>query len=264
MGTRTDQPPPLPATTTVAEVVARMDADGYAVVERLLPATQVAAIKADLDRVLADVPLGRNDFEGYRTKRIYNLFAKTRAMDDVALHPLLLGVLDQVLGQYQFSAPVGIQIGPGEPAQVLHHDDTVYPLPWPHAEAVVNSMWAFDDFTEANGATRIVPGSHRRPHQAYDPHQPTIALEMPAGSVVFYPGTVIHGGGANTTDRPRLGVILEFVSSWIRPQENHVLGVPKAVVRTLPERLQELLGYNVYPPFVGNVDGRHPRKYLDD
>ena len=82
--------------------------------------------------------------------------------------------------------------------------------------------------------------------------------------MVFYPGSVLHGGGANTTDRPRLGVILEFCAGWIRPQENHVLGVPRAVVRDLPERLQELLGYNVHPPFLGNVDGRHPRKYLAD
>lgn len=255
---------PLTSSATADDVVAAMEAHGYAVVERLLPPEQVATTKAALEHVLAEVPLGRNDFEGFRTKRIYNLFAKTRAMDEIALHPLLLGVLDQVLGHYQFSAPVGIQIGPGEPAQVLHHDDVVYPLPWPHAEAVVNSMWAFDDFTEANGATRIVPGSHRRAEGAYDPHQPSMPLTMPAGSVVFYPGTVLHGGGANTTDRPRLGVILEFVSAWIRPQENHVLGVPPAVVATLPERLQELLGYNVYPPFVGNVDGRHPRKYLPD
>jgi ectoine hydroxylase-related dioxygenase (phytanoyl-CoA dioxygenase family) len=264
VGTITDQPPPLPATASVADVVGRMDEHGYAVVEHVLGLEQVAAIKADLDRVLADVPLGRNEFEGFRTKRIYNLFAKTRAMDDVALHPLLLGVLDDVLGNYQFSAPVGIQIGPGEPAQVLHHDDLVYPLPWPHDEVVVNSMWAFDDFTEANGATRIVPGSHRRDEQRFALDQPTIALEMPAGSVVLYPGTVVHGGGANTTDRPRLGVILEFSAGWVRPQENHLLGVPKSVVRTLPERLQELLGYGVYPPFLGNVDGRHPRKYLDD
>jgi hypothetical protein len=230
----------------------------------VLSSDEVAVIKADLERVLEDVPYGRNDFEGHQTKRIYNLFAKTRTLDDVALHPLLLGVLDRVLGLYQFSAPVGIQIGPGNPAQVIHMDDSVYPLPWPHQEVVVNSMWAFDDFTEANGATRVVRGSHRRASADHPSDMTTVALEMPAGSVAFYPGSVLHGGGANHTDRPRLGVILEFVSAWLRPQENHVLGVPKAVVRELPERLAELLGYNVYPPFVGNVDGRHPRKYLTD
>jgi ectoine hydroxylase-related dioxygenase (phytanoyl-CoA dioxygenase family) len=252
------------ATATPDEVVAAMDRDGFCVVEHLLSPDQVAATKADLERVLEDVPYGRNDFEGHQTKRIYNLFAKTRALDDLALHPLLLGVLDRVLGHYQFSAPVGIQIGPGNPAQVIHMDDSVYPLPWPHEDVVVNSMWAFDDFTEANGATRVVPGSHRRATADHPPEMEAVALEMPAGSVAFYPGTVLHGGGANRTDRPRLGVILEYVAAWLRPQENHVLGVPKAVVRELPERLAELLGYNVYPAFLGNVDGRHPRKYVDD
>jgi ectoine hydroxylase-related dioxygenase (phytanoyl-CoA dioxygenase family) len=255
--------PHLSRDTSVDEVVAQMDEQGYAVVERLVPSTQTARIREDLTEVLASVPLGRNDFEGFATRRIYNVFAKTRALDDLALHPMLEGVLDRVLGLHQFSAPVGIEIGPGEKAQILHFDDSIYPLPWPHPEVVVNSMWAFDDFTEANGATRIVPGSHRRTTAEYDPDQPTIPLTMPAGSVVFYTGTVLHKGGANTTSLPRLGVILEFCAGWIRAQENHVIGVPRDVARALPARLQELLGYNVYPPFIGNVDGRHPRKYLD-
>jgi ectoine hydroxylase-related dioxygenase (phytanoyl-CoA dioxygenase family) len=255
--------PPLPRDAAVDAVVHQMDEQGYAVVERLLPTEHAARIRAELTEVLAAVPLGRNDFEGFGTRRIYNIFAKTRALDELALHPLLEGVLDRVLGLHQFSAPVGIEIGPGEKAQILHYDDAIYPLPWPHPEVVVNSMWAFDDFTEANGATRVVPASHHRPTATYDPDQPTIALEMPAGSVVFYTGTLLHRGGANATDRPRLGVILEFCAGWIRPQENHVIGVPRHVARTLPARLQELLGYNVYPPFIGNVDGRHPRKYLE-
>jgi ectoine hydroxylase-related dioxygenase (phytanoyl-CoA dioxygenase family) len=85
---------------------------------------------------------------------------------------------------------------------------------------------------------------------------------MPAGSVLFYVGNLTHGGGANRTGGRRLGVILEFVASWLRPQENHVVAVPRDVVSGLPERLQELLGHNVYPPFLGYVDGRHPRRVL--
>jgi len=253
----------LPSDASVDDVVAAMDDQGYAVVEHVLSSDEVARVRADLTRVLAEVPYGRNEFEGYHTRRIYNLFGKTRAFDEIALHPLLLGVLDRVLGHYQFSAPVGIEIGPGEAAQVLHQDDLIYPLPWPHDQVVVNSMWAFDDFTEANGATRMVPGSHRRAEFPYSNDLPTVSVEMPAGSVVFYPGTVLHGGGANRTDSPRLGVILEFVAAWLRAQENHVIGVPWSVARTLPPRLQELLGWNVYPPFVGNVDGRDPRKFLE-
>jgi ectoine hydroxylase-related dioxygenase (phytanoyl-CoA dioxygenase family) len=251
------------ATATVDDVVAGMDEVGYAVVEGLLDPATIAAARADLDRALSDLPTGRNDFEGYATQRVYALFAKTRAFDDAATHPLVLGVLDRVLGtDYQFSAPVGINIGAGEKVQVLHRDDSIYPLPWPHPEVVVNTMWALEDFTTENGATRVVPGSHKWESPEYDLDAETITLEMPAGSVIFYPGSVLHGGGANRTERARLGVVLEYVVGWLRPQENHILAVPPDTVRQLPERLQELLGYNVYPPFVGYVDGRHPRKSL--
>jgi len=240
-----------------------LGADGYVIVEGMLSPSEVALARHDLARVLAETPTGRNDFEGFSTQRVYALFAKTRTFDEVAIHPLVLGVLDRVLGQYQLSAPVGIQIRPGEKAQVLHRDEGVYPLPRPHPVVVINSMWPLDDFTAANGATRLVPGSHlweddRRPNADTEA---TVA-EMPAGSAMFYLGNLWHGGGANQTERPRLGVILEYVVSWLRPQENHCLAVPRVVVRELPERLQELLGYNIYPPFLGYVDGRHPRSVL--
>lgn len=248
---------------TVDAIVAGMDETGAAIVTDLLSVDDVASIRTELDAILDATPLGRNPFEGYKTRRIYNLFAKTRAFDGPATDSLVLGVLDRVLGpNYQFSAPVGICIGPGEEAQILHRDDSVYPLAWPHDEVVVNTMWAFDDFTAENGGTRVVPGSHRweSPHPEGDVE--TVHAEIPAGSVMFYRGSVLHGGGANLTDRSRLGVILEYVAAWLRPQENHVLGVPQDVVADLPRRLQELLGYNVYPPFLGYVDGVHPTRFL--
>jgi len=248
--------------TLLSRVLADLDRDGYAVVESLLSADEAAAVRSGLREVLDSTPTGRNDFEGYKTRRIYALFAKTRAFDALAIHPLLLGVLDGVLGpSYQLSAPTGIEIGPVEKAQVLHTDDGIYPLPRPHPEVVLNSMWALDDFTEANGATRVVPGSHkwtdRRPTE-----DETVKVTMPAGSVLFISGNLWHGGGANTTERTRLGVLLEYAAGWLRPQENHVIAVPPKVVRTLEPRLQELLGYGIHPPFVGYVDGRHPRRAL--
>ena len=250
--------------TDVDDVVAGLDEVGYAIVEGVLSPDEVAATKAEMRRVLDTTPYGRNDFEGFGTKRVYALFGKTRAWDAPATSPLVLGVLDRVLGPaYQLSAPTGIEIGPGEKAQVIHRDDSIYPLPRPHQEVVVNTMWPLDDFTEENGATRIIPGSHRS-HDRPDPSTPTIGAAMPAGSVMFYLGSVWHGGGANQTDATRLGVILEYVAGWLRPQENHLLAVPRDVAVTLPERLQELLGYNIYPPFVGYVDGRHPRRALEE
>jgi len=237
--------------------------DGYVIVEGVLDRAAVAAIKTELDRVLQSTPTGRNPFEGFGTKRIYRLFAKSRAFDDLAIHPVMLGVLDRVIGPCQLSAPTGIQIGPGEPAQILHRDDSIYPMPQPHPEVVLNTMWALDDFTIANGATRFVPDSHRwEPSRQPAEDDALVHAEMPAGSVAFYTGSIWHGGGANRTDRPRLGVILEYVAAWLRPQENHVIGVAPEVVASLPERLQELLGYNIYPPFMGYVDGRHPRRFL--
>jgi ectoine hydroxylase-related dioxygenase (phytanoyl-CoA dioxygenase family) len=249
---------------SIEEVVQSLERDGYAVVRGMLSGQEVAATKADLAGVLARTPTGRNDFEGLLTRRIYALFAKTRAFDLPAIHPLVLGVAERSIGHCQLSAPTGIEIGPGEVAQPLHFDDSIYPVPRPHPELVLNTMWALDDFTEANGATRLVPGSHRSATATPPSMSDTVAAEMPAGSVMFYVGSIWHGGGANRTDVPRLGVILEYAASWLRQQENHILAVPPAVVRTLPERLQELLGYNIRPPFVGYVDGRHPLRTLHD
>jgi ectoine hydroxylase-related dioxygenase (phytanoyl-CoA dioxygenase family) len=252
------------AGATAELVLDALATDGYCIVEGLLPAEAVAQARTSLLDVLESTPRGRNEFEGYGTQRIYALFAKTRAFDAPALHPLLLGVLDGLLGHYQLSAPTGIQIGAGERAQVLHQDQSIYPLPPDYPDVVLNTMWALDDFTEANGATRLIPGSHRWVGRRPSGSDEIAFAEMPAGSVAFYVGRIWHGGGANTTDRPRLGVILEYVAAWLRAQETHLLAVPRDVVAGLPERLQELLGYNIYPPFVGYVDGRHPRRYIAD
>jgi ectoine hydroxylase-related dioxygenase (phytanoyl-CoA dioxygenase family) len=252
-----------PVPFEVEAIVGGLGSDGYVICERVLDGDRVAAMHAELDQILARTPTGRNEFEGYSTRRIYRLFAKTRAFDDLAIDPVMLGVVDALIGPAQLSAPTGIQIGPGEPDQLWHRDDSIYPLPEPHDEVVLNTMWAFDDFTIDNGATRFVAGSHAwEPGRVPGDDDAVVTAEMPAGSVAFYTGSVWHGGGANHTGVPRLGVILEYAAAWLRPQENHVIGVPPAVVAELPERLQELLGYNIYPPFVGYVDGRHPRRFL--
>jgi len=247
----------------ISEVADRLDIEGYAIVERLVTAADARTIGAELRRSLDGVPTGRNVFEGLRTRRLYAVFAKTRVLDPLAVHPLALGVLERVLGpHFQLSGPTGIEIGAGEDAQMLHRDEDIYPVPRPHPQLVVNVMWAFDDFTEANGATRLVAGSHRAVEEPPD-DAPMRFAEMPAGSAMFYVGSLWHGGGANRTSTPRLGVAMEYVVSWLRPQESHLLAVTPPVARTLPKRLRELLGYNVYPPFLGYVDGRHPDRVLE-
>lgn len=251
------------AASTGPEIAQRMIDDGYVVVTGMMSDDDVQAARADLARILEATRTGRNAFEGFSTQRVYALFAKTRTFDRAATHPLLLAVLDQVLGHYQLSAPVGIRIGPGEQAQMLHCDDAIYPIPRPHQTLVVNTMWPLDPFTQQNGATRFVPGSHRWDEGRHPtPEDPVSTAVMEPGSAMFYLGGLWHGGGENRTGKPRLGVILEYAASWLRPQENHCLAVPRDTVRQLPERLQDLLGYNIYPPFVGYVDGSHPRRVL--
>jgi ectoine hydroxylase-related dioxygenase (phytanoyl-CoA dioxygenase family) len=248
---------------TVDDVLAAVDTDGYVVVEDLLSPERVAEIHAEFDRILDHVPEGRNFFEGFHTRRIYALFAKTRVIDDLAVHPLVLGVLDRVLGEhYLLGGPTGIRIEPGEVAQMLHRDEDQYPIPNPPRDLGFNVLWALDDFTAANGATRMVPGSQRGALAHADATTPTVPVEMRAGSAAFYLGSVWHGGGANTTDRARLGLAMLYVAGWLRTQENHALAVPPEIVRELPERLQELLGYDVHFPFLGYVDGRHPKRTL--
>jgi len=208
------------ATCTGQDVARRLLGDGYVIVSGMMSDRDLETARADLARVLDATPTGRNEFEGFATQRVYALFAKTRTFDQAAVHPLLLDVLDEVLGHYQLSAPVGIRIGPGESAQMLHRDDAIYPLTKPHPPVVVNTMWPLDPFTEENGATRFVPGSHlwepgRHPTEAEAGD--VAAAVMAPGSAMFYLGSLWHGGGANQTDRPRLGVILEYAAAWLRP-----------------------------------------------
>ena len=238
--------------------------DGYATIPHAIGPDQLRWALTDLEALLERTPTGRDDFEGRSTRRVYGLFGKTRSLDALATHPAVLPVLDQVLGHYGLSAPAGIAIGPGETEQPLHPDDAIYPIPRPHDELVVNVMWPLQDFSVANGATRIVAGSQRWASERPGPDTMTLSVELEAGSALIYLGSVWHGGGANRSDQSRLGVVLHYAVGWLRPVENHTLVVPPEVARTLPPRLQELLGYNIYPPFIGYVDGRHPAKLLNE
>ncbi len=254
----------LPGTTTVDELVAALDDDGVAVVDDALDGPTLDAVRTGLQPVVDATPLGRNDFEGFSTRRSFSLLAKTRAADVLVLHPLVRGAVDALVGHHQLSVTLAIAIGAGESPQGLHTDDTIYPLPRPHAEIMVSCMWAIDPFTEANGATRIIPGSHRWGNDEFPPAgEGGTPAEMDAGSVLVWRGSTWHQGGANTTDRPRLGVNFEYIATWLRPQENHLVAVPPDSARAMPAEVAELLGYNVRPPFHGYVDGRHPRKYVD-
>ncbi len=242
----------------LAEVAQR----GYVVIEGLLSASELDAIRAAVEPLLAHA--GRNDFEGLQTQRVYAVLAKTRALDRLVDHPRILALLDRMfLPNYLLSQLQVINILPGESAQALHTDDAFYPLPRPRPPLGAATVWAIDEFTADNGATSIVPGSHTWGDDRIPSEGEAVPAVMPAGSVVFYPGTFWHGGGANRSDNARLAITCQYCEPWVRTQENYFLGTPLEVVAEVSEDIRRLLGYSIHPPFIGMVNGMHPKRLLE-
>jgi ectoine hydroxylase-related dioxygenase (phytanoyl-CoA dioxygenase family) len=176
----------------------------------------------------------------------------------------VLELVDTVLQpNYLLSANLAINVHPGETAQMFHADDAYCRIPRPREPTGVSAIWAMDEFTEDNGATELIPGSHRWGADTPDPEgAPVQTITMPAGSAVIFLGTLLHRGGANRSRQTRLGITPQYCQPWVRQIENMSLAVPPAVAGAFSQRVQALLGYSIYPPFIGYVDGRDPRRLL--
>lgn len=270
-------------------VVGSLRDHGYAICERLISADEVAAIKTALDPHLAIEQRGRNNFEGYLTERVYSLVGCERVFEALAEHPLILAVCDEfLLPNYLLTASQAINIHPGETRQAPHTDDAFYRIPRPRPAVSVSTMWAIDDFSVENGATEIIAGSHAWADAELDsvldsidfstapvedrvPQDCTVSPQwekefrpaiMPAGSVMIFLGTLLHRGGPNRAGRPRLAISNQYCQPWARQQENFMLSIAPERTREMSPRLQEMLGYSIYPPFMGHVRGIHPRRLL--
>ena len=225
--------------------------------------TSSAAVREALAPHLADGPYGRNEFEGFETQRVYSLPVKSRAFDRLIEDDVVLAAGENLLGpNFLLTAALAINLGPGETAQGLHFDEAFYSLPRPRPPLSLSALWAIDDFTADNGGTLIVPRSHRWGGEGPTPDVEVVPLEMPAGSVAIYPGTLWHAGGANVTDHFRLGISIQYVISWARQQESYLLAMPPDAAASVSPRLRALLGYSIGPAFMGHVDGRHPEKLV--
>jgi ectoine hydroxylase-related dioxygenase (phytanoyl-CoA dioxygenase family) len=242
-----------------------VERDGFTIVENAIESDLIEALNEALDRLERDLgakPAG-NSFEGANTVRIYNLLAYGEPFTKVPVHQTILPVIDGVLDPgCLISSLSSIAIDPGETAQPIHADDMVIPLDKPHRPIVCNSMWALTDFTEANGATRLVPGSHKKPNPDYGGDYETIPAEMAKGSVLIWDGALWHGGGANKTDKRRTGIAMNYCAGFIRQQENQQLGLKPELVKTFEPRLQELIGYGVYNGLIGHIDKKAPYQLL--
>jgi len=239
---------------------------GYTIVENAIEPGLVDALADGIDRLeryLAVEP-APNSFEGHHTLRVYNLLAYDDVWQQVPVHPGILPIVEGVLDPgCLVSTLSSIDILPGETAQPIHADDQLLPIPKPHPPIVCNTMWALTDFTEANGATRVVPGSHRYDHDPdYGAHYDTVAAEMPRGSVLIWNGSLWHGGGANTTGDRRIGIAMNYCAGFIRQQENQQLGLSREKVASFSPRLRQLVGYGVYNMLVGHINKRTPEQLL--
>jgi len=235
--------------STITEHLARIDADGYTIVENAIEPELVEQLCDTIRRLERELGVRPRDTaaEGHATLRMYNLLAKDPVFQLMPVHPNVLPLAERILDRgCLLSGMTAIDIGPGE-----------------HPPMMVTSMWALTDFTAANGATRFVPGSHRFAHTPESPDAPidvdVCALEMPAGSVMVFHGSLWHAGGANVTaSERRLGVNVQYCPGFVRQQQNPYLGIPAEVAATFSDRLLELVGYRLYKGIMGHIDGASP------
>jgi Phytanoyl-CoA dioxygenase (PhyH) len=251
----------LPSDTTPQMVSEIVKTEGAVIVDAVAPTDLMDRIECELRPYLDATPLGTDDFTGVLTRRTGSLIARSPSARHLVMHPLALGTTGELLAHatnFQLHLTQAIAIGPGQPAQPIHKDRWAFDFfPFPVGyEVQCNTIWALTDFTEANGATRIVLGSNTAEDTQPFTEDDTEPAEMERGAVLFYSGSVNHGGGANRTDQQvRIGLNITYNLAWLRQEENQYLATPLEVARTLPIELLRIMGY---------ARGAYALGYLDD
>lgn len=242
----------LSRNTDVDSVVTALRRDGAVIVENLVDDGVLDAVRAELRPELDAKGLeSESDFNGSLTNRINNVLAVAPSAAAIVDHDMVVAVANEILlphcAAYLIGSMTAIEILPGESAQALHRDDTPFPIDNAGMELQIGVMWALNDFTEENGGTRVVPGSHRFLRSWHLPNlENWESAEMPAGSALFYLGSMWHGGGANQGNEPRLGLINVYSLGWLRQESNQYLHHPPEVAARFGPRLRALLGYTTH------------------
>eukprot|EP01126_Amoeba_proteus_P044211 TRINITY_DN48_c0_g1_i1.p1 TRINITY_DN48_c0_g1~~TRINITY_DN48_c0_g1_i1.p1 ORF type:complete len:326 (-),score=66.13 TRINITY_DN48_c0_g1_i1:280-1257(-) len=252
--------------TEARKSVEKYQTEGFCVLEDMLSAEELVTLQKETARILDSSMLGDNDFYGRNTKRSYNLLTKTRAYDNFLLQPRLQEILKALFAPNPLLSGIQlIEILPGEKEQKLHYDQQFINIGAATRgdDSLVNVLLAIDDFEENNGATLIIPGSHKWERERLPtPTDIPQKLLMKAGSTCFFSGNLWHGGGANVTSKSRRCSVVIFQQPWLRTLENHFLSVPFSLAANLHPTIQSLMGYSLHHPFTGQVDFKHPRHKL--
>jgi hypothetical protein len=237
----------LPADAAPEAIAALLDSDGALILDDVIAAAEIERVRAEIDPYIDATADGRDRFTGFQTTRTGALVARSPACRDLVMHPGILAACDAFLkracDRYQLHLTQVIRIKPGQPRQALHRDRLAWGGFLKEVEPQLNTIWALTDFTQANGATQVVPGSPSWPESRKAEPAEIGYAEMKAGSVLVYSGSVIHGGGENQTGADRVGVNITYCLGWLRQEENQYLSCPPSIARTLDPKLQALLGY---------------------
>jgi ectoine hydroxylase-related dioxygenase (phytanoyl-CoA dioxygenase family) len=246
----------------------RLQKDGYCIIPDLLPQSSIAALDADLERDFTETPMGHGDFYGFRTKRFGSLLRRSRWACDLVLQPLILSLAREVLGKacdrIQLNVAQAIAIHPGEIEQFPHCDHDMWAGAKGEHEYLLNVIWPLTDFNSSNGATRIYPGTHKRPVESLDQLGDPIVAESRPGDAICFLGSTVHGAGPNSTEDVRRGVVIGYSLGWLKPYENLWLAYPPEVARNFPPELAELAGYAQHRPNLGNYEGQCPSILLGE
>jgi ectoine hydroxylase-related dioxygenase (phytanoyl-CoA dioxygenase family) len=229
--------------------------DGAVIIENAISRQQVQATLDELMPFIEGTPVGRDEFSGYKTTRTGALVARSAACRELATQANILGVCDEFLlpncKRYQLHLAQVIRLMPGQPKQLLHRDRLVWGQHLQGLEPQLNTLWALTEFTKENGATQLVPGSAAWPEEREATPADITYAEMSLGSVLVYSGTVIHGGGANTSPADRVGLNITYSLGWLRQEENQYLSCPPELAKDFSPALQELLGYTMMSDALG-------------
>jgi ectoine hydroxylase-related dioxygenase (phytanoyl-CoA dioxygenase family) len=249
----------LAADTDPKDVAAALDRDGVVVVDEVADPALLDGVQAEMQPFIDATQPGPDGFSGFQTRRTGALVARSPSARQLITHPLVLGTVGAVLGHsasFQLHLTQIIALGPGQPGQYIHRDQWAFDhFPFPVGYHVqCNTIWALTNFTETNGATRVIPGSHRFDDGLQLTEDDTIPAEMSRGSVLLYLGSLYHGGGANHTDAIRYGANITYTVGWLRQEENQYLSVPRDVAAELPVELLRLIGYARGAYALGYVD----------
>jgi hypothetical protein len=249
----------LPATASVDELHEVLARDGAVIVDDLADPGLIDRIADEMAPYVDATPGGSDDFSGRTTKRTGALVARSPASRELVQHPLVLGVAGKLLDRaqsFQLHLTQIISIAPDSPAQAIHRDQWAFDFFEFPADYHVqcNTIWAMTDFTEENGATRLMPGSQDLPNEFGHTLDETVPAEMTKGSCLLYTGKVYHGGGANRSDETRAALNITYDVAWLRQEENQYLSVPPDVAATLDDELLRLIGYRTGAYALGYID----------